>query len=284
MTDITYDETNEVDSRRRSKHWVFTWNNYTDAEWGMVTIVDSVYLVAGKEIGKKGTPHIQGYIVMTQQKSLKQMKGLFTDKVWWCQAKGTAAQNRKYCTKQNEYVETGIQPNEPGRKGGEVESEKWVKALELARAGLPQEDPRIEFYGQKVCDAHRRKFLLQQPLEHTFEQMFWFHGKTGTGKSRKAETDWPGAYWKLSNKWWDNYMMEETVVVDEVSDEHKYMGYFLKMWADHRPFQAEIKGGQIRIRPRRIIVTSNWTPREIWPDEQTWGPLERRFKLVEFKG
>ena len=53
----------------------------------------------------------------------------------------------------------------------------------------------------------------------------------------------------------------------------------LKNWADIFPFQAEIKGGSMTIRPERIIVTSNYHPHEVF-GEKDLGPIMRRFKVV----
>jgi hypothetical protein len=47
-------------------------------------------------------------------------------------------------------------------------------------------------------------------------------------------------------------------------------------------FPAEIKGGKIDIRPKKIIVTSNYHPRDIWENEQDYMPILRRFRITHF--
>jgi len=54
----------------------------------------------------------------------------------------------------------------------------------------------------------------------------------------------------------------------------------MKRWLDKYPFQAPVKGGYMLIRPKKIVVTSNYTVREIWSDEQTAGPIERRVRVI----
>lgn len=114
----------------------------------------------------------------------------------------------------------------------------------------------------------------------------WYYGKTGTGKSYNARKDFPNAFLKISNnKWWDGYKDEPNVIMDDFDKSHNYMGYHLKIWADRYAFPCEIKGGGLNIRPRHIIVTSNYHPKEIWPEEpSTLDPILRRFKIVRFMG
>ncbi len=57
----------------------------------------------------------------------------------------------------------------------------------------------------------------------------------------------------------------------------------LKEWADHWQFKAQVKGGQLgMIRPKKIIVTSNYSIRDLWPNFDEYDPLEERFTQTLF--
>lgn len=111
----------------------------------------------------------------------------------------------------------------------------------------------------------------------------WYWGPTGSGKSFSARSDFPDAYMKLPNKWWDGYMRQDYVILDDFDKKHDMLGYHLKIWADKYAFPAEIKGSTIRIRPLKVVITSNYHPQDIWGSEQnTIDPILRRFKIVRF--
>lgn len=112
---------------------------------------------------------------------------------------------------------------------------------------------------------------------------YWYWGSTGAGKTHAALAEFPDPYRKIANnKWWDGYQDEENVLIDDLDKKHEYMGYHLKIWADRYAFIAETKGSSRYCRPKRIIVTSNYHPKDIWGDTTTLGPLLRRFKVVRF--
>lgn len=119
--------------------------------------------------------------------------------------------------------------------------------------------------------------------DHIQKVNFWYYGKTGTGKSHAAREEFEKPFLKsAANHWWDGYQGEENVIIDDFDKYHIRMGYYLKIWADRYEFPAEIKGSTLRIRPKHIVVTSNYHPNQIWEDNETLEPILRRFKVVKF--
>lgn len=111
----------------------------------------------------------------------------------------------------------------------------------------------------------------------------WIYGLSGSGKTRAVLSLYPDCYIKPRNVWWDGYQSEEVVLVDDMDVFDKALGGKLKHWADFSPFIGETKGSSSRIRPFKLIVTSQYRISEIWEDEQTREALGRRFTVFEKK-
>ena len=64
--------------RSQAKHWCFTLNNYTEEDVVRLQALGGEvdYLIAGKEVGTNGTPHLQGLVSFSQRKRLAQVKAL----------------------------------------------------------------------------------------------------------------------------------------------------------------------------------------------------------------
>lgn len=89
---------------------------------------------------------------------------------------------------------------------------------------------------------------------------------------------------KGRNKWWDHYRGEEVVIIEELSPKFEMLAEFLKDWADHYAFIGESKGGSKWLRPKKIIVCSNYPIEACFKEVQDHEPLLRRFKVVYFDG
>jgi len=259
-----------------SKKWTFTLNNYSDEEYEFMVKSEKVFLIMGKEVAPDTlTPHLQGFIYFKTEKSLKQMKKL-SSRAHWEMAMGNVEQNITYCSKEGNFEQWGNPPlsqAEKGAAGKAAITERW----ELAKAGrfeeLPPEQLRMYEY------IHRRNL---NPIDRVELDNEWIHGTSGCGKSRYIRDEYGSCYYsKPMSKWWDGYNGEDVVVLDDFDPTHGvYLGYFLKIWTDHYTFNAEIKGGMIKIRPKKIIVTSQYSLPECFTEQLTVDALIRRFKRI----
>lgn len=165
---------------------------------------------------------------------------------------------------------------------GKAEQDRWSNALTQARDLGKVEDPEIAFKHARVIDYLHHKELRERELQDTEDTMEWYYGASGTGKSRKARTENPQAFLKMCNKWWCGYETQEVVLIEDFDVKHDVLVHHLKIWADRYPFPAEIKGSTIVIRPKKIIVTSNYHPDQIWHKDSDLEPILRRFRVTKF--
>lgn len=241
------------------------------------------YLVYQVEEGTEGTRHLQGYINFKNPVRFESFRKYFPgERAHIERAKGTAKQNRAYCTKTEGRVdgpwEFGDMP-EQGKRNDLLA----MKADLDAGASLQQisEDYTGLFLRYSRGIKEYRTLHFQHSNEAKTVKCYW--GSTGVGKTRKCYEEHPDAYWKTrsvgTSQWWDGYDGQSTIVIDE------FYGWFpwdfLLRLTDRYPLQLECKGGSVPCAATTIIFTSNKHPREWYPNSKyEWNalnPLKRRF-------
>lgn len=259
----------------RARGWVFTLNNYTDEEEEFVKSWDCKYLIFGKEVGENLTPHLQGYVYFTSQKTITALKK-YSPRAHWELARGTPEQAADYCKKDGDVFEKGVQPmsqKEKGEHGKQSIEERWQHAKAGSYELLPPECIKTYEY------IYRKSYV---PTDRPDLDNVWIQGPSGCGKSRMVRDTYPEFYSKPMSKWWDGYDMEDVVVLDDFDPKHaEYLTYFLKIWADHYAFNAEVKGGMLKIRPKTIVVTSQYRMEDVFIDRESLEAIKRRFKVVD---
>ena len=250
----------------------------------MLASLSCKYLIYGKEVGANLTPHLQGFIVfplqMTLSAAIKKLQGCHVEV-----AKGSVEQNITYCSKDGVVTELGIKPLSPTEKG-DTEKERWTKIIQAAKDDdqewLKANEPRVWAEGQRtICSIQQR--CRPVAVDRDVLDNVWMWGPTGTGKSRKAREDNPGAYIKdPTTKWWDGYEGQDCVIIDDFDKYQVALGGQFKRWFDHYPFECEKKGmSAYMIRPKKMVVTSNYPIEGVWNDAETLEPMRRRFKVVK---
>lgn len=272
-------------STARARGFCFTLNNYTEEDVALVQTWSVAYLIFGKEVGESGTPHLQGYVYFANAKTLASLKKLH-GRAHWEIARGSPEQASVYCQKDGDFVEMGTKPKSQSDKGA-GERERWQAAYDAVAEGrLDDLDAdikcrhlkSIQYAVQQTAVAKRKRVTIDGDLEHV-----WFVGPPGSGKSRAAREQHPGAFIKdPTTTWWDGYLNEEVVIIDDFDKFQVKQGGDMKRWLDRYPFQAPIKGGYALIRPRKMVITSNYTPAEIWDDPVTVAAIMRRVTLIYF--
>jgi len=287
----------------QARRAMFTWNNYP-VHW--VKILEDYYkegrvqyICGGAETAPTtGTPHIQGYI---SWKDKTKFAGLA--KKWKCAflpANGSDSDNRAYCSKTrigdvpNEiFMEWGEMKMDPkdraqfGQLGGDMEIERWDMAREAAKRGDMESIPSDLYI--RYCKNFEWIRAQNEPVPEDLDgelKHMWIHGPAGVGKSRIARMIGANSFYiKNLNKWWDGYKGQPFVVLDELSTKNaEWMGDMLKIWADRYAFNSETKGSSKVIRPLCIIVTSNYSIKDLWSpavDLALCEAITRRFHQIE---
>lgn len=262
----------------RARRWVFTLNNYAEADEAAVAEIDCKYVVYGREKGASGTPHLQGFVVFAQPMRLGACKKLLP-RAHWEVARGNNVEAATYCKKDGDVVERGQLPDDTGVAGGQMEQQRWKDSFAAAKRGAFEDIPEDILVRHYRTWKEIRKDYMDKPDDCADVTGVWFHGPPGVGKSHRARAEYPGAYLKMQNKWWDGYQNEDFVIIDDFDS--KEMGHLIKIWADKYSFLAETKGGAIHIRPKKIIITSNYHPADMmWSDAQMRDAIERRFECI----
>lgn len=273
----------------RSRSWCFTINNPEDVcgpqSW------KTEYLIYQLEQGENATPHLQGYVYFAQPKGLPGMKKLDA-RAHWAVARGTAAENRTYCSKEPRLEgpwELGTMPTQ-GKRNDLAELKAQLDSGADLRTVAESNFSSFLRYGRGI-NAY---ILLKSEPRRWKTHVSVYYGDSGAGKTRDAHEAMPNAYVlskkNQNNVWWDGYMNHEDVIIDDFM--HWMCWTSMLQLLDRYPHQVETKGGTLPFVAKRIIITSNLHPKEWYPamtEKYGWekddegnsmNPLYRRIDLV----
>lgn len=265
----------KVHKPSKLRNFVFTLNNYTDADIEDLHTYKCSYITYCKEVGGSGTPHLQGYIELDKQARFTSVCKAFK---WHIEArKGTQAQAIAYCHK------SGAEIYQRGKKKGQGKRTDIHEMMVDAKAGMREldlwekhETPMVRYYKSVL----RYKYVLSRE-ERDFKQLdvIVLLGPPGVGKSRKARELDPLLYEVPSNdcKWFDGYDGQETILLDDFEGECPYR-YLLKL-LDGYHFDIPVKGGFVWKNWKRVIITCNQHPKSWYPKSEA-APLLRRITEI----
>jgi hypothetical protein len=245
------------------------------------------YTIIGKEKGEQGTPHLQGFTVLYKRGSLITVKKLHAT-AHWERAKGSAQQNRDYCSKEGDVTEWGEIPV----KGKSADFSAFASAI-ASEAKFPavvreHVEQSIKHF-DRALKVHR---ILHKPdKSYKKPEVVVLWGATGTGKSRRArefaEERKQEYYVKtgLTEKWWDGYEQEPIVIWDDFRPSNIRLSDLLVL-LDGYGTTVQVKGGTVWLKPETWVFTTT-NPPDLWYHQITdenMAQLHRRITDVfEFK-
>lgn len=262
------------------KRWCFTTWYDNEPTWDPGIMQ---YITCQKEkTPKTNKYHWQGYIEFKKTIRMSRVKfylGGFEhdggNSIHLEVAKGTAAENIKYCSKEETRVYLGITRGHPYK----TSQGKRTDLDELKRDCMDESKTELDIaisnqhYIRHHRYVQRMRYLCggaaaaKEPFRK--RTVVWYFGPPCTGKSRRAmyEAQLTGAsvYRKSSDtKWWDGYDKQQHVVIDDISI--GATGMSLGTWKrllDGYPEQVEVKNGFRPWMATSIWITSNHSP-ENW--------------------
>ena len=237
---------------------------------------DVTYMIFGKEVGEQGTPHLQGYIKFKKQKRFTAIRKLMPCliRAHLEVAYAAGGNNAIYCSKGNDFVEVGSRPVIKGKEVSKdcrkTRDEKGFEIRKLFREGVSVEEIQDMFIGDMMWSGHTLKRNFRESVKPVIRpgiKVLWLYGEPGTGKSRIAHEVFPDGYIKCAKtKWWNDYMLEDEVIIDDFADHSIDMNHMLR-WFDRYKCIVETKGGSVALHATKFIITSNFKPEEIWKKE-----------------
>lgn len=251
----------------RASYWVFTINNWTEAEQQHlrdISLDERVAFISwGREVAPTtGTRHLQGHLELTSRLRFRQVRTLLGERVWLAVRRGTFEQAEEYVEKDGEFESFGERRSSGRGSRSDLEA---LKADLDAR--LPLRDVADMNFGaflryQRGIQAYR---LLHAVPRNWRTEVIVYWGVTHSGKThhiyanaKNMEDVWR----KTPGKWFDSYDQQEITLFDEFKPSQYDITFMLEL-LDRWPLQVEIKGGFVNWAPREIYITSNMDP-SLW--------------------
>jgi hypothetical protein len=264
--------------------YCITTNNYAVKDIQDLKDLKYQYLIIGEEVAKTGTPHLQSYVYFKNERSWKAVQRILGHS-WIGVARGTAAQNQTYCSKEKLMFEDGQMPEQGARKDLE-ELKDAIMAGEMTVDDICIDNPMMFHKYGRTLERIQTIALRRRHRSHMTKGV-WYWGKTGVGKSHKVFEDysWEKCYVKqLEDEWWDGYTGQEIVILNEFRGQLT-IGQLLKLtdrWVENVKQRCK---EPVPFLAKEVRVTSCFHPAELYSDAickgDSYAQIERRFEIIE---
>ena len=264
-----------------AKRWCFTLNNYTANETDDIStklVEICKYLIAGREVGESGTPHIQGFCVLKKPSRMSAIKRIIP-RAHIEKCRGSVEQNVEYCKKGGSFDEWGTIRTNQGQRN-DLDAVKDLarrRGMRLVVTQCNYQQIRVAEKYLTWCEDERNAHWSEMDVQ-------WAWGPTGSGKTEwvREQTKDLDAFWMVPGKWWDGYDNHAVVVLDDFRGSWWKLSYMLRL-LQPSPFRVEIKGAHRQMRAVRFLITSVMHPREVYSmqvDDPEKDPIEQLLRRI----
>ncbi len=241
------------------------------------------YVVYQAEIGHiTKVFHYQIYVEFKRAIRMAGIKQRLGPRLHIERRRGTQAQAIAYCTKTDTRAPNGYtgEAGEAKKLGKDTLPTVMAALAEGEELSTVSSDYPCAFvkYGKSIISYS----ISQKPKRNWVPGCEIYYGKTGTGKTAKANKDYPNAYWipkpQKGGWWWFNYQGELVVIWDEMRSDIPFN--VCLRFLDRYGFIVQQKGSCMNMIARKIVITTNVDPIEWYPN-LSWekkAPLRRRLR------
>jgi hypothetical protein len=262
--------------KKRSRSWCITYfptNQERDQLWfkSLAKNKGIRYFVVGYETcPSTKKKHFQGYISFKNAKTFKATKKWFgLDRIHIEAAVAGDHSNKKYCEKENKFIEVG----EPIKQGKRNDIETAIDIVE--QTGSVREVLKVVKNYQAV--RHVELYLkYNEPEElRTDLQVINIWGPSGKGKTRHVYEKETRIFRPISFKWWEGYDGHSVVLLDDIRKDFCKFHELLNL-LDIYPYRVECKGSSRQLRAKKIYITTPIPLVDMYECREDLYQLERR--------
>jgi len=261
---------NTITTTLRTRGWCFTLNNYNEEEYENIKVyghTNTAKFVVGKEVGAKGTKHLQGYLYFSNGKTFDQIKKI-NPKAHWEKAKGNPDQNFKYCSKEGDFESKGFEKKitlgmklreKCLKKYENVEWKDWQKSLISKIEKKP--DSRTINWIVDLAGNSGKSFLTKY-LALTREVII-------------ADGKKDNIFNQVNRKLNEEELEFELVILDIPRSSEGYVNYgVLEQLKNGLIYSGKYEGGMCIFDDVHVIVFANFHPDRTQFSEDRWNIVE----------
>lgn len=207
-------------------------------------------------------------------------------------ARGSAEQNKAYCSKKKSAVEDTFEeygtPATQGQRNDIKEACKVICEHKGSVEGWRKLDPYLVIqYGRRLQEYMKLTGVKEEKRARVKPTVRCFIGPSGKGKS-KAAVDWLEKkdidYYRLfanqseGKAWWSGYRGQKTVFIDEFEPGSCFTTSQLFQIFDYGECRVKVYGEEVQLLATDFVITSNFHPNTWVKETERVTPWLRRVK------